>query len=456
MSAQRWEDVMTMTRRMTRVSLADAVAAGLRGGAAEAVRMAGCRRRWLWLLIAAVGRMWTCAAACLMAVAAVCPAQVVINEFMASNATTLTNAQGETEDWIEIYNASGVATNLEGWYLTDRASDLRQWRFPSAPIGPYGYLLVFASGSGTAVIGSELHASFKLDADGEYLALVKPDGVTVASAYAPAYPPQATDVSFGLRPDTVKTMLVATGAVCRFTVPTSGADGTNWTAAGFDDSAWSSGPRAIGYESSPSNYAALIRSTVPVGTRGVYVRCSFVVAQTGTVDVLTMRLQYDDGVVAYLNGRAVLSDNAPLGAQWDSPSLTERESEEAVRLDEFDLTAWRGALVNGTNVLAIHALNGNLSPHLWTDLLLDAELDFGNLHPQPERGVAVLHPTDARRAQRDRRGGPGAAGGVQRWAGALRRAPGGDPLVAHAGRRFATRWMGPCPLTPSGCRTAPR
>lgn len=132
----------------------------------------------------------------------VCAQGLVINEFMADNATTRTNAQGQAADWIEIYNASGTATNVGGWYLTDRAGDLRKWRFPSAPIGAYGYLLVYASGSGSSVVGGELHANFKLDADGEYLALVKSDGVTVASEYSPFFPGQTPDVSFGLRPDT--------------------------------------------------------------------------------------------------------------------------------------------------------------------------------------------------------------------------------------------------------------
>lgn len=126
----------------------------------------------------------------------------VISEFMASNNSTLATAAGDYPDWIEIHNNSDVATDLSGWHLTDNASNLRKWRFPSTPattsLAPGAYLVVFASGAEDAVIGGELHAGFSLAAGGEYLALVEPDGVTVADSYAPVYPPQVTDVSYGI------------------------------------------------------------------------------------------------------------------------------------------------------------------------------------------------------------------------------------------------------------------
>jgi two-component system heavy metal sensor histidine kinase CusS len=64
-----------------------------------------------------------------------------------------------------------------------------------------GFLLVFASGQEVAEPSSALHANFKLDADGEYLALIGPDGHTIEFAYAPEYPHQAPGVSYGLSGD---------------------------------------------------------------------------------------------------------------------------------------------------------------------------------------------------------------------------------------------------------------
>ena len=103
------------------------------------------------------------------------------------------DASGAYPDWIEIYNPGTTAVDLSGWYLTDDSTDLTQWAFPaSTSIPAGGYRVVFADG-GTST-ATELHASFKLTTDGEYLALVKPDGTTVVHEYAPAFPAQTADV----------------------------------------------------------------------------------------------------------------------------------------------------------------------------------------------------------------------------------------------------------------------
>ena len=111
-------------------------------------------------------------------------AGVMITELMASNKTTLATAQGLYEDWIELHNDSDSAVDLAGWYLTDDPADLRKWRFPStaatSPVPGGGHLIVFADDSLDGVVSGELHANFKLSAGGEYLALVEPDGETVA------------------------------------------------------------------------------------------------------------------------------------------------------------------------------------------------------------------------------------------------------------------------------------
>jgi hypothetical protein len=129
-------------------------------------------------------------------------AGIQISEFMASNKTTLATAQGLYEDWIEIHNPSGAAVDLGGWYLTDDPADLRKWRFPStaltAALPADGYLVVFADGSLNSLTSGELHANFKLSTGGEYLALVEPDGETVAYQYQPTFPPQTTDKSYGI------------------------------------------------------------------------------------------------------------------------------------------------------------------------------------------------------------------------------------------------------------------
>lgn len=124
-------------------------------------------------------------------------AQPVISEFMAQNDTVLADEDGAFSDWIEIYNPGPGTTNLNGLYLTDDANDLKKWRFPDQSIASGGYLIVFASGKNRAMAGAQLHTSFSLDADGEYLALVASNGVTVISSFSTAYPEQYPDISYG-------------------------------------------------------------------------------------------------------------------------------------------------------------------------------------------------------------------------------------------------------------------
>lgn len=125
-------------------------------------------------------------------------AQVVINEFLASNQAVLPDEDGEFSDWIELHNPTDTPVNLQGWFLTDNANNLTKWQFPNTNIVANGYLIIFASNKNRVVPGQPLHTSFALSADGEYLGLVLPDGQTVVSEFAPAFPAQFRDVSYGL------------------------------------------------------------------------------------------------------------------------------------------------------------------------------------------------------------------------------------------------------------------
>jgi hypothetical protein len=129
------------------------------------------------------------------------PSSVVISEFLASNQGGLQDANRETPDWIELLNTDTVTVALDNWSLTDDPENLTKWAFPAGTtIPPGAYLVVFASGAspehGVDTEGN-LHTNFKLSAGGEYLALVRPDG-TVAQAFAPAYPRQESNLSYGL------------------------------------------------------------------------------------------------------------------------------------------------------------------------------------------------------------------------------------------------------------------
>ena len=187
------------------------------------------------------------------------PPSLLITEFLASNASSeplgkgeLLDEDGDSSDWIEIFNSSVQPIDVSGWRLTNNAGNLSQWRFPTGVIlEPGAFLVVFASGKNRAVAGQELHTNFSLNADGEYLAIVKPDG-KIAHDFAPAYPRQLTDISYGLAQ--YATTFVPAGANISYHIPTAGDLGMDWTTPGFDDSTWRTGTTGIGFGNSTQGF----------------------------------------------------------------------------------------------------------------------------------------------------------------------------------------------------------
>ncbi|MEX2187359.1 MAG: lamin tail domain-containing protein, partial [Pirellulales bacterium] len=251
----------------------------------------------------------------------------VINEFMAANATTLADEDGAFPDWIELYNRGDAAVNLDGWYLTDNATDLTKWRLPAEVLDPGEYLVVFASNQNRATVGQPLHTNFRLDADGELLALVMPDGQTVASSFSPTFPPQVDDISFGTATDIATFPMVQATADAKVFVPSSGALGTTWTGLGFNDAAWQDGVTGIGYAATPTPpFGDLVRTNLQAQMyqqrTSAYVRVPFNLGSVPTIDTLKLRMKYDDAFVAYLNGIEIARSNVPAGGApaWDAPA----------------------------------------------------------------------------------------------------------------------------------------
>ncbi|MBN1894645.1 CotH kinase family protein [bacterium] len=128
-------------------------------------------------------------------------AEVFINELMPVNARTLVDENGETGDWIELYNSGPADLDLAGFLMTDDAGQPSRWRFPEAlpdrtTIPARGYLLVWADGlSGE----NALHANFKLSGGGETVFLIGTDGKTVIDRID--FGEAQADVSFARFPD---------------------------------------------------------------------------------------------------------------------------------------------------------------------------------------------------------------------------------------------------------------
>ena len=140
---------------------------------------------------------------------------ILINEFMASNDTTIADQNGEYDDWVELFNPSNSIVDLSGKKLTDNPDALAKWSFPSGTtIAPGGHLLIWCDKDEEQ---SGLHTNFKLSAGGEFLALVASDGVTVIDSMS--FGEQTTDISFGRYPDGSSDMM--------FMQPTPGESNTN-------------------------------------------------------------------------------------------------------------------------------------------------------------------------------------------------------------------------------------
>jgi hypothetical protein len=71
---------------------------------------------------------------------------IVINEIMTSNASTISDEDGDFPDWIELYNSGEEPVDLTGWGLSDDALNPFRWVFPQAIIQPGEFLLLWASG----------------------------------------------------------------------------------------------------------------------------------------------------------------------------------------------------------------------------------------------------------------------------------------------------------------------
>lgn len=124
---------------------------------------------------------------------------VVINEFMADNETSVTDNAGEYDDWIELYNKGTEQVDLTGFYMSDNEGDITKWQFPDGTIiEPDGYLIIWADEDEEQASGNELHADFKISADGEELLLVDADMQIIDAIY---FDEQPEDLSFARMPN---------------------------------------------------------------------------------------------------------------------------------------------------------------------------------------------------------------------------------------------------------------
>ena len=130
------------------------------------------------------------------------PLSVWINEWMASNTLSVTDpADGQFDDWFELYNPATKAADLTGYYLTDNLTNKFTFLIPPGySIPPLGYLLVWADDEvkQNSAARSDLHVNFKLSKAGQQIGLFAADGTLIDSI---SVGPQTSDASQGRSPD---------------------------------------------------------------------------------------------------------------------------------------------------------------------------------------------------------------------------------------------------------------
>jgi hypothetical protein len=311
--------------------------------------------------------------------------QVVISEFMADNVTSpYVDEEDDREDWVELHNTNTTVTvSLNGWYLRDGGAS---WRFPLVTpvvnLAPGQRLRVWCSGKNRKSVADKLHTDFKLNRTGEYLGLIRTDGLTVEHEYAPTYPVQFPDRSYGISGSGSWQSLIGPGVgatnytqTIKARVPSNTTQqAESWTSITYTDTSWTSKSiglqgglyKGIGFDT-VGNRSYLVHSSGSVQTTpamynvgpSIHLRIPFTLSNPAQVQSLQLRVRYEDGFKAYLNGQQILSANAPTTLAHNSTASSDREDDQSEDDDLFALAGAQSFLVSGTNVLAIQGLNNS-------------------------------------------------------------------------------------------------
>lgn len=287
----------------------------------------------------------------------------LISEFVADNETGLRDSDGDFEDWLELYNPDPDPVDLGGYFLTDNPLNLPKWAIPAGTIlEPGKFLVIFASGKDRTVAGQQLHTNFKLSNAGEYFALVGQDGTTIVQEFAPTFPVQFNDSSYGLEqtPITEEDILVDVDAACTSHVPSDGGLFNTWTQITFDDSQWSAGTLGAGYDRGDGYQTLIDHDVEQVAFNinpSVFIRIPFTIDDLDDIIGLNLDIQYDDGFAAYLNGVRVTGGNSPGTPAWNSLATQDRDDAEALDFESIALNGHINRLQIGENLLSIHLMN---------------------------------------------------------------------------------------------------
>ena len=226
-----------------------------------------------------------------------------INEVVSSNSVYL-DEDGDTPDWIELYNFGNTDISLLDWGLSDDVNSLSKWKIPNITIQPNEYLWVWASSK------------------------------------------DRSDISY------VRTFITQ-GDSFKYFLPVS-EPSPNWKNLNFNDDSWLQGESGFGYADGDDT------TIVPNGTRSLYTRIKFHMSDINNLINLILDVDYDDGFVAYINGIEVARANVNgLPPLFDSGTITDHEAQmyDGGKPERFSIDNPSSILNDGENILSIQLNN---------------------------------------------------------------------------------------------------
>jgi hypothetical protein len=177
------------------------------------------------------------------------------------------------------------------------------------------------------------------------------------------------------QPPPVEVNFVIEDANKKVLIPIS-TTGTTWRGANepYNDAAWTAGHGGVGYERS-SGYGPYIDINVGPVMYNInatcYIRIPFTVdaCDANNIASLTLRMMFDDGFVAYINGTEVKRINSPSSPTWNS--VASSEPTDTTGFVNYDISSYISALRPGNNIFAIHGMNRTTTNN---DFLIASEL----------------------------------------------------------------------------------
>ncbi len=237
--------------------------------------------------------------------------QIKINEFVSSNVTGLSDEDGDYPDWLELYNSSNDVVSLNQYFLTDNLQDTFKWALPDITLSTDDHLFVFASGKNRINLINEWHT------------------------------------------------ILDKGDELRYLIPTQELD-ASWKTLEFNDEDWSIGLSGIGYGDDDDE-------TIIDPTISLFVRKKFTIDDMDMISQLILHMDYDDGFVAYINGKEIARSNIGTSGNfvaynqaaddWDHEAFMY----QGIPPEAYEILQWKEILQNGDNVLAIQVHNYSIT-----------------------------------------------------------------------------------------------